>query len=235
VEGAFRVLYLLRRPAELLGVALALLIGVVAHSLAQAAAARGLGDRMPAASGRLNPDPRRHFDPFGVIVMLVSGVGWNKPVPLQEPRFKGTRGRYVLAILAGPAANLVLATLALVGLRLLGTAALDSVDPRLFPPDGFLRTVVFEIAVVNSALGLLSLIPLPPLDGARILWVLAPKSHGWRQARYHLEERNIGLGICVVLFLPLFGGMGLLMSLVVSLSEAFLAPICQALGVGVGF
>lgn len=230
------MLYLLRRPSELLGVALALLVGIVAHAAAQALAARAVGDRLPAANGRLSLDPRRHFDPFGVIVMLISGVGWNKPVPLQEPRFRGARGRYVLAVLAGPVTNLVLAVLGLVGLRLVGTTFLFAVDPRTpFHPPGFGEVLLFELAVVNAALGVLSLVPIPPLDGARILWVLAPKTQGWRTARYHLEERNIGLGICVVLFLPLFGGIGLLMSLVLAVSEAYLAPIAHALGFTIGF
>jgi Zn-dependent protease len=230
------VLYLLRRPDALLGVALALLIGVVVHSVAQAATARAFGDRQPAANGRLSLDPRRHFEPFGVIVMLISSIGWNKPVPLQEPRFRGGRSRYVLAVLAGPAANLVLAVLGLVGLRLLGTSFLASVNPRsVLPPPSFAELLVFEFAVVNAAMGVLTLIPIPPLDGARILWLYAPTTHGWRQARYHLEERNIGLGVCVLLLLPLFAGEGLLMSIVLAVTGSFLAPVAHALGLSIGF
>jgi Zn-dependent protease len=230
------VLHLLRHPDALLGVALALLVGITLHGLAQAAVARGLGDRMPAASGRLSSDPRRHFDPFGVIVMLLAGIGWNKPVPLQEPRFKGARTRHLLAILAGPVTNLLLAVLGLVGLRLLDTPLVLSASPYgALAAYSFPQLLLFEFAVVNAAVGVLTLVPLPPLDGARILWLYAPKSGGWRNARYQLEERNIGLGLCVLLMLPIFGGEGLLMSLVLSVSGAFLAPIAQALGLLIGF
>jgi Zn-dependent protease len=230
------VLFLLRSPSLLLGVAIALVVGIVAHCVAQAAAARAFGDRLPAANGRLSLDPRRHVEPFGVIVMLISGIGWNKPVPLQEPRFRGARTRYVLAILAGPFANLVLAVLALVALKLVGTSFLASVNPQadLHPP-GFAEILLFEFASVNAGIAILTLIPIPPLDGARILWMYAPATHGWRQARYHLEERNIGLGLCVLLMLPLLGGVGLLMRIVVSVSGALLSPIAHALGLGVGF
>lgn len=230
------MLYLLRRPSELLGAALALIVGITLHSVAQAAAARATGDRMPAASGRLVPDPRRHFDVFGIIVMLLAGVGWNKPVPFQEPRFRGARTRYVLAILAGPVTNLALGALGLVALRALGAPIMLTVSPKgLLPFYTFPEKLLYEFAVVNAAVGVLTLIPLPPLDGARILWAFAPKSAGWRNARYQLEERNIGIGLCVLLMVPFFGGEGLLMSVVLAVSGAFLAPIALALGMLIGF
>jgi Zn-dependent protease len=231
------VLHQLRYPVYLLGVTLALLVGIVVHCVVQAAVARALGDRQPAAAGRLSPDPRRHFEPFGVIVMLLAGIGWNKPVPFQEPRFRGGRGRYVTAVLSGPLANLVLAVLGLVGMKLAGFGFVATVNPGVTGGGlGFADVLLFEFAVVNAALGVLTLIPIPPLDGARLLWLFAPKTSGWRNARYQLEERNFGLGICVLLLLPIFGnGVGLLMSVVLSVTGAFLAPIASALGMPPGF
>lgn len=228
------MLFMLRRPVELLGVALGLLVAIVAHCVAQAATAKALGDRLPLATRRLSLDPRRHFEPFGVVVMLVSGLGWNRPMPLQEPRFRGGRRRYLLAVLAGPATNLLLAVLGLAGLRLVGATAIDSVDVRSLV-SGFPEVLLYELTVVNAAIGVLTLFPLPPLDGARILWLYAPASAAWRNARYQLEERNIGLGICVLLMLPFFGGAGLLLTLVYAVTGAFLAPIAHAFGLAVGF
>lgn len=230
------MLFLLRRPSAFLGVALALLVAVVVHSLAQALTARAFGDRLPVAQGRLNPDPRRHFDPFGVIVMVISAIGWNKAVPLQEPRFRGGRTRYLLAILAGPAANLLVSVLALAALRAVTLTPLLSVDP-ISPWEelSFAEVLLFEMAVVNAAVGVLTLLPIPPLDGARIMWLYAPQTPGWRTARYHLEERNIGIAICVLLSLPLFAGSGLLRVLTVAVSSAFLAPVATALGFPIGF
>ncbi|HWL35233.1 MAG TPA: site-2 protease family protein [Frankiaceae bacterium] len=229
------MLFLLRYPADLLGVAIALLVGVVLHAVAQAAAARAFGDRLPAANGRLSLDPRRHFEPFGIIVMLISGIGWNKPVPLQEPRFRGGRSRYLMAILAGPLANLVLAVLGLVALRLVAPGELLEADFGATEGSTLGAVLAYRFALVNAAIGVLTLLPIPPLDGARILWLYAPKTHGWQNARYQLEERNIGLGIVVLLSLPLFGGSGLLYRLVLSIGTAFLAPIADALGLAAIF
>ncbi|HVF05877.1 MAG TPA: site-2 protease family protein [Frankiaceae bacterium] len=230
------MLFLLRYPAAFLGVAVALLVAIVVHSLAQAAVARAFGDRLPAASGRLNPDPRRHFEPFGVIVMLISAIGWNKPVPLQEPRFRGGRTRYLLAVLAGPLANIALGILSLVALRYaVAPAVLASVDPVDGRGLSLGTVLLYELAVVNVAVGVLTLLPIPPLDGARILWLYAPQTPGWRNARYQLEERNIGVAICVLLSLPLFRSAGLLRQIAVAIGEAILAPVATALGFLIGF
>jgi Zn-dependent protease len=226
------VLFFLRYPWALLGTGLALLVGIVLHSLAQAGTARMLGDRTPAAHGRLSLDPRRHFDPFGVIVMIISGIGWPKPVPLQEPRFRKARLRYVLAVLAGPFANLVLAVLGLVALTLVDNPGVLDTDPGL---GSGLGVVLFFFALTNAMIGVLTLLPIPPLDGARLLWLYAPQTAGWRNARYQLEERNFGIGIVVLLSLPLFGGSGLLYRIVLSVTGAFLDPIVRALGLAAGF
>lgn len=227
------MLFLLRQPATLLAVALSLVVGIVAHCVVQAAVARAVGDRMPAASGRLNPDPRRHFEPFGIIVMLISGIGWNKPVPMQEPRFRGSRGRYTLAVLSGPLANFVLALLGLLVLAALDTPYDNQVGLDLDTGLPFVDVLARTFAVTNALIGALTLLPIPPLDGARVLWAYAPRSPGWQNARYQLEERNIGLGICVVLMLPIFGPVPLLMRLCFAIGDAFLAPIAGALGISV--
>jgi Zn-dependent protease len=95
----------------------------------------------------------------------------------------------------------------------------------------FAQVAAYEFAVVNAAIGALTLLPIPPLDGARVLWAFAPVTNGWRQARYQLEERNIGLVICVAGMLPLFGGAGLLLRLSLSIAEAFLDPMARLIGI----
>lgn len=227
------MLFLLRFPLTLLAVAVSLLIAIVLHCVVQAAVARAVGDRMPAASGRLSLDPRRHFEPFGIIAMLISGIGWNKPVPFQEPRFRGARGRFTLAVLSGPFTNLALSALGLLALALLDPTGVEEVgELRLtnFEPNAA-ELFLYQFAIVNAAVGVLTLIPIPPLDGARILWVYAPRSQGWQNARYQLEERNIGLGLCVLLMLPLFAGQGLLYRLTFSIASAFFEPLASAFGV----
>ena len=231
------MLYLLRHPVYVLGVLIALVVGITLHSLAQAGAAIALGDRMPRATGRLSPDPRKHFEVFGIVAMLLSTVGWNKPVAMQEPRGTFRRGRFTLAILAGPLANLVLAAGGLLAFKAAGGETYGLFYPQALGAAGdvvpFGMALAYEFALVNAAIAALSLVPIPPLDGARLLWAYAPQTAFWRNARYHLEERNIGMAICVVLMLPVFGDAGMLLRLAMSVGDAFLAPIARAFGLDV--
>ena len=204
------MLFLLDQGWSLLGAILGLALGFVAQGMTQAYAARSLlGDRQPQLSGRHRPDPRRHLDPFGVVATVLTNppVGWGKAVPFAEPRF-GQKGRYVATCLAGSAAHLVLGVAFLAGLR-----ATDG---------GPAAELVAMAALVNLACAVLRLFPLPPLDGARILFLYAPRTEGWRKARYYLEEQNVGYAILIVLLLPIFGDQGLLLRAVLSVTDALL-------------
>jgi Zn-dependent protease len=80
--------------------------------------------------------------------------------------------------------------------------------------------VLFAASLTTIEVALLYLVPLPPLDGARIMWALAPPTAGWQKARYYLEEQNYGLGILIVLLLPIFGGnVGLIGRIVESVAQ----------------
>lgn len=84
------------------------------------------------------------------------------------------------------------------------------------------------IGVTCVAIGVLYLVPLPPLDGARIMWALAPPTAGWQKARYNLEEQNYGLGALVVLSLPLFGGEGLIVRIVYAVAQPLINSVTSA-------
>lgn len=215
------MLFLLKEGWLLLGAALGLLLGTVLHGVAQTAVAGALGDGMPRAARRGDPDPRRHVDPFGVVVMLIANppVGWGKPVPLQEPRFRA-KGRYLAILASGPLTHLVTG---IVLLAAFGAAAVASPAAQ----------VLGEAALVSFCLSVLQCIPLPPLDGARALWALAPRTEGWRRARYHLEEQNWGLGILIVLLLPLFSNnQGLLLRVILAVVEPLIDLVAPLVGAG---
>jgi Zn-dependent protease len=231
------VIFLLRDWVALLGVAIGLLAGCLAHNLAQAYAARSAHDPAARLSGSTSADPRRHFEPFGVIAMVVSALGWPRPVALTEPRRRAGRGRYFAVIAAGPLATLVLGLLFLVLFRLVGgelasypirvthAIALDQALPVRY---------VLEVAGVTCLrLTVLELVPLPPLDGARVLWALAPQTAGWQKARYNLEEQNWGLGILLLLMLPLFGGSALIIAIVDAVASPVFDIVMQLLGLRV--
>lgn len=222
------MLFFLDQPRTLLAIAIALLLGVVAHGVVQTLVAGALGDRLPRSLGRASPDPRRHLDAFGLVVMVIAVVGWGKPVPLTEPRFGG-RGRYASAVLAGPATHLALAYAALACYVLSGGDLAAFALGR--PVESFGHELFATIAIVNVLLGVLSLVPLPPLDGARLLWLFAPRTEGWRRARYYLEEQNYGLGIVFLLLLPLFSGEGLLYRIVWAVGRPVYRLMATSLGI----
>lgn len=216
LQGA---LFFLDAAAPLLGILGGFLVGVVAHSVAQALLADRFGDRQARLAGRLSADPRRHLDAFGVVAVLIAGVGWGKPVPFDERRVG--RGRYLLLLAVGPLTQVLLA---------LGSFALA----RLTAPDGgtesFLVELLLFFALVNAASAVLALVPLPPLEGNRLLWTLAPPTPGWQRARYYSEEQNYGQAALIVLLLPIFSGIGLLMRLVYAVSEPLVDLLLRLVG-----
>src|SRR5205085_11158848 len=170
------------------------LIAVTASGWLAAVAADRTGDRRPRAEGRLRPDPRRHIDPFGAIAALLAGFGW--PRPLEPLGLRRRRGSLLASCLVGPVGNLVLATVSLLAYRtvsghapLVGAVLLREGFP--FGDGGERALLLFGL--MNLYVGLLSLVPLPPLDGGRLLFGLAPRTRGWQQAEHYLVDQNIGL------------------------------------------
>ena len=147
--------------------AVAALICIIFHECAHGFAADRLGDHTARNRGRLSWNPIRHIDPFGLLMMVVAGVGWAKPVPVNPNNFRHPKRGMALTALAGPAANFLLAIICLLvgnGLIILGqriVAGTAAASVFLF----FYR-LILRMAVLNVGLGLFNLIPIPPLDGA---------------------------------------------------------------------
>jgi Zn-dependent protease len=200
------VLYALAEPVSFVLLVLSFLVAATLHGWVQAAVAARVGDRRPAMAGRTRPDPRRHVDPFGAVAAAIAGVGWARPV---EPPDRRRRGALVAVLLSGAVANLVVGLAALVAFRLAGGAlAFPSVQLLQYGTgagDLLLRALAL-FGLMNVFVGALSLVPLPPLDGGRLLFGLAPRTSGWQKAEYHLDERNIGVAVVLALLLIPLGG-----------------------------
>jgi Zn-dependent protease len=211
------VIFVLDDPALLLGMAIGLVASVLLHNAAQTMAARFSHDGTTRMARRRLWDPKREFDPIGVVVMIIAGLGWGRPVEMSEPRGRGVgRGRFIRNLLAGPAAVLAMGVVGFAGFELL-------------PAGAFGRTVLGQASITSIAVAVLYLVPLPPLDGARIMWLLAPPTAGWQKARYYLEEQNYGLGILVLLLLPLFSNnLGLIGRMVYEVVDPILELVSQA-------
>ena len=155
---------------------LPILLAVTVHEAAHAYAANLLGDGTAKFLGRMTLNPIKHIDPIGtVLVPLLAFVltsfvfGWAKPVPVNDRNFANPRRDMALVALAGPASNLVMA-LAWAGLTALGIAGLDQSSWYAEP-----LALMGQIGIfVNVLLAVFNLLPLPPLDGGRVLVALLP-------------------------------------------------------------
>ena len=139
-----------------------LLFAITVHEYAHGRAALFFGDPTAKMQGRLTLNPLPHIDPFGALCLFLFNFGWAKPVPVDTRYFKNPRRDIVFMSLAGPAANLML-------------AALSGMALRLFPfQSEAYQLTLFFLLIMNIGLGLFNLIPLPPLDGSHILENMLP-------------------------------------------------------------
>jgi Zn-dependent protease len=163
-------------PAALVGIAVALVVGITFHEFSHALVADQLGDHRPRALGRVSLNPLRHLDPLGALFFVLAGFGWGKPVPVNAYALRPGRTGLTYVALAGPIANFAVAVAVAVLFRVLQQAGL------LDAP--FLREVVALIVYFNVALGLFNLIPIPPLDGYNVVLPLLPPRQSFIAQRY---------------------------------------------------
>jgi Zn-dependent protease len=159
------------------------------HEWAHAWTAYQLGDDTAALSGRMTLNPLAHLDLYGTLSYLIGFIGWGKPVPVSAHRLRGDmRAAMALVGLAGPFSNLIMAMIAAIPYRF---GWLDGSSMLV-------QQVFYRLVTINLSLMLFNLIPVPPLDGSRILAWLLP-----RQLTYELDrlERYGGL---VLIFVALF-------------------------------
>ncbi|MDO4204394.1 MAG: site-2 protease family protein [Selenomonadaceae bacterium] len=174
-----------------------LLIALVFHEYAHARMAVAMGDFTPRLMGRLTLDPRAHIDPIGLVMLLVARFGWAKPVEYNPMNFRERTKGEILTALAGPAANFITAFVALLVLVLL----------RRFVPSvvtGGVYTVLWMIVIYNINFGIFNLIPLPPLDGSKVLYHIIPYEHRWR---YMQLERYSFLILIAMMMTPILGSI----------------------------
>nr|WP_299298008.1 site-2 protease family protein [uncultured Fretibacterium sp.] len=180
----------------------AVLWAISFHEFCHGYAAKLVGDPTAERSGRLSLNPLDHFDLVGTLMLLFVGFGWAKPVPINTRYFRHPRRDLVIVSLAGIVGNILTAVVCVLFLRFLG-------EPwyRLAGRAGI--TVLIQMIVINVGLAAFNLIPIPPLDGSRVLEAFLP----FRFLRYYYWLERYGMiillillvtGIVDVLFNPIF-------------------------------
>ena len=154
------------------------LLCLVVHEVCHGLAAYWLGDPTAKREGRLSLNPFAHFDLLGTLCMVFAGVGWAKPVSTDPRNFKNPKWGMALTALAGPVANLILAYLAMVVWKLLYYWAPVN-DATIF-----LALFLQYLVYLDVSLAVFNLIPVPPLDGSRILLVVLPQRIYFQIMRY---------------------------------------------------
>ena len=181
-----------RDPVGFAGFVVAIALGITVHEFMHAYTAHRLGDDTARLMGRLTLDPRAHLDLWGSFLIVLIGFGYGRPVPVNEGRLTSGRIGLSLVSLAGPLTNVALAAVAAIPLRFGAANALGGTYERL----------LVSVVAFNCLLGVFNLLPIPPLDGSKVVYGLLPPRQAWTWRSY--EQYGPFVLLAVLFLLPYF-------------------------------
>lgn len=178
-------------------VILSIIYALTVHEFSHALAATYLGDNTAKYNGRLNLNPLSHMEVFGTLMLLLAGFGWGKPVPVNPYNLRFKRWGEAIVSLAGPVSNFI-SVAVFVGVV--------SVLARFMSLDNLVFDFLFYLIFINFILGVFNLIPIPPLDGSKVLFALLPSQFDDFKRRFSINGPWILLGL---IFLDNFAGINI--------------------------
>jgi Zn-dependent protease len=199
-------------PAVAVAMLLGFAVGIVLHEASHASSAYLLGDDTAYRYGRVTLNPASHLDVLGSLMLVMVGFGWGRPVPVEPSKLRGGKWGSVIVAFAGPTANLAI-------------VALCAILIRLGPFQGrLLLYPILGVAFVNALLFVFNLIPIPPLDGAKVLYPFLPRSLDGFVNFMNQYGPYVLLGLVLLTFLPGVSPLSFLLAPVRPLLHLFGIP-----------
>ncbi|WP_044984053.1 MULTISPECIES: site-2 protease family protein [Thermoanaerobacterium] len=177
------------------------------HEFSHGYVADKLGDPTPRQSGRLTLNPLAHIDPLGLIMLFIIYFGWAKPLPINPYYFKDRRKGVLYVALAGPLSNVFLAIITRILMFYVGN----------IPVLGLFLTILYQY---NLVFAVFNIIPIPPLDGSKVLWSILPQKEAYIYSQYEQYGQIVLLlllftGIINLFMTPLMMGLDRLISKII--------------------
>ena len=205
------------RLTELLVTAAAAVLCICLHETCHGLAALAMGDPTAKRMGRLSLNPLKHIDLMGLLMLVVAKFGWAKPVPIDPRYFRNPKLGMAVTALAGPLSNVFLSALSAAGYMVSMFYAIE-LDLAFLETLAEFFNIVFYL---SAGLAVFNLLPVPPLDGSKVLFSLLPEKAYWVLLRY---ERY---GMLAMMVLLLTGVLDIPLNILRNGLTGFLAPIFQ--------
>lgn len=177
------------------------LLSLSVHEACHGLGAYLLGDKTAKNTGRLSLNPFHHLDPFGALCLFLFGFGWAKPVLVNPINFKHKKAGMAVTAISGPLSNFILAFIAELCASLLGGMSFSSNTSVAFNVAEVTYIICTYLAMINLGLGLFNLIPIPPLDGAKVLGAILPQRLYFKLMQY---ERYGFIVLIILINTPVF-------------------------------